>query len=188
MNLKIKTDRLILMPPTLADAQKITELVGDQDVSCNLGRVPFPYTEDDAKFWIEKVSEDIQTETEFAFGVYVPGIGLIGSCGVTRRGAYWEIGYWFGKPYWEQGFATEAAEAVLDWARREIPAKGFVSGHIAENVSSGRVLKKIGFHAVGEKMMYAKARGERVRAVRYCLDAPPEAALTNDHHHGDSHD
>ena len=184
MNLKIKTDRLILMPPTLADVQRIVELVGDPDVSWMLGRVPYPYSEGDAKWWIDKVAADIKSGAEYAFGVYVPGIGLIGSCGVVKRGRHWEIGYWFGRPYWEQGFATESGRAVLEWAREEIPADGFISGHIKDNAASGRVLRKLGFKAVGEKVMFAKARNEHVLAVRYALNAPAAAALAPESHEG----
>ena len=94
-----------------------------------------------------------------------------------RRNDCWEIGYWLGKPYWEQGFASEAGAAVLDWARREIPADAFISGHVFDNASSGRVLKKLGFKKVGENRMYVLARDTEVRAVRYALNAPAEAAL-----------
>ena len=187
MNLKIKTERLILMPPTLADVQRITKLVGDRDVAWMLGRVPFPYTKEDAKWWVNKAAEDIREGSEYAFGVYLVGDGLIGSCGLTKHGPYWEIGYWFGRPYWEQGFATEAGHAVLNWARTEIPAEGFISGHIKDNASSGRVLRKLGFEPVGEKMMYVRARDERVLAVRYTLNAPAEASLAPDDH-GEGHD
>lgn len=187
MNLKIKTDRLILMPPTLGDVQRIAQLVGDKDVSWMLGRVPHPYSEEDARWWVNKTADDIEAGTEYAFGVYLPGVGLIGSCGLIRRGNVWEIGYWFGKPYWEQGFATEAGLAVLDWAREEMLADAFIAGHIRDNASSGRVLRKLGFQEVGEKMMYAAARGERVPALRFALNASAEAALAPDSH-GDCHD
>ena len=136
---------------------------------------------------MNKVADDAKNGIEYAFGAYLPGNGLIGSCGVVKRGAFWEIGYWIGKPYWEQGFATEAGRAVLAWAREEFPANGFISGHIKDNAASGRVLRKLGFDVVGEKLMYAKARDMRVPAVRYVLNAPAEAALAPDGH-GDGHD
>lgn len=177
MNFKIKSERLILMPPTLGDVARIVSLVGEQDVAWMLGRVPFPYTIKDAKSWVQKVADDAQSGEEFAFGIYLSGVGLIGSCGLMKRKNCWEIGYWIGKPYWEQGFATEAGRALLDWAEREIPTDSFISGHIYDNASSGRVLKKLGFEVVGENRMYVLARDSEVRAVRYALNAPAEAAL-----------
>ena len=187
MRLNIKTERLRIMPPILGDVPRIVKLVGDKDVSWMLGRVPHPYNEDDAAEWVNRAACDIDARTEFAFGVYLPGDGLIGSCGVVKRHDFWEIGYWYGRPYWEQGFATEAGRAVLEWARIEIGVSGFISGHIRDNAASGRVLRKLGFNPVGEKMMFAKARGERVPAIRYTLNAPAEAALLSDLS-GGSHD
>ena len=182
MDLVIETERLQLRPPSMQDAEQIVELVGDKDVSWMLARVPHPYSIDDAHQWIDKIASDIDLGTEYAFCLFLPGDKLIGSCGLTQRGAYWEIGYWLGKRYWEQGFATEAGHAVLDWGREHLAAKGFLSGHIIENAASGRVLQKLGFERVGEKMMYVTARDERVRAIRYALDAPAEAALAPDAH------
>ena len=76
---------------------------------------------------------------------------------------------------------------MLEWARIEIDAHSFISGHIIDNAASGRVLRKLGFEPVGEKMMYAKARDERVLAKRYALNAPAEAALAPGDH-GDGYD
>ena len=182
MRLHIQTQRLKLKPPSLEDVPKIAHLAGDKDVSWMLARVPHPYSDEDAIWWVNKIAGDIETGQEFAFGVYLPGDGLIGSCGVVKRGAYWEIGYWLGKPYWEQGFATEAGRAVLEWARIELDAERFISGHIRDNAASGRVLRKLGFKPVGEKLMFAAARNARVPTVRYALNAPAEAALAPDAH------
>jgi len=176
------------MPPTLADVQRIVQLVGDKDVSWMLARVPYPYTEGDAKWWVGKVAEDIAAQREYAFGVYLPGDGLIGSCGLLKSGDYWEIGYWFGRPYWEQGFATEAGRAVLDWARSELVVDGFLSGHAADNAASGRVLRKLGFEQVGEIQMFNMARNALGPTTRYVLNAPPEAAMQGHDTAGAGHD
>ena len=126
MRLNIKTERLNIMPPILGDVPRIAKLVGDKDVSWMLGRVPHPYNDDDATWWVNKTADDIEAGKEYAFGVYLPGDGLIGSCGVIKRGPAWEIGYWYGRAYWEQGFATEAGQAVLEWARIELDAHSFI--------------------------------------------------------------
>jgi len=183
MTIEIKTDRLILRPPVMEDAPRIVELLNVAEVALQLGRVPFPYGLDDAHWWIDKAATDHASDAEYAFGVYLPGEGLIGSCGLMRAGAYWEIGYWFGQAYWGKGYATEAGRAVLDWARGK-GIDGFVSGHIADNPASGTVLKKLGFEPVGETVMYARGRDARVPAIRYVLNAPADAALAPDDHGG----
>lgn len=182
MDLLIKTERLRLSPPTRSDAERITKLLAEKEVTWMLGRAPYPYALRDAETWVARVTEDIQQGNEYAFGLYLNGSGLIGSCGLTKAGPYWEIGYWVGKPYWEQGFATEAGIAVLQWARDELSATGFLSGHIADNASSGHVLRKLGFECVGEKMMYVRSRDCQVLAKRFVLNAPPEASLAVELH------
>ena len=107
--------------------------------------------------------------------------GLIGSCGLVVRGRVWELGFWCGKPWWGQGFVTEAAEALLAWARDEHDQDAFIAGHIADNLGSGRVLEKLGFSPVGEKKMYVRALDRDVVAVRYALNATTDEALLNGH-------
>lgn len=75
---------------------------------------------------------------------------LIGAIGLEihpkhRRA---EVGYWIGKDYWGQGFATEALKVVL--------AYGFSRGinriwaeHFANNPASGRVMQKAGMKHEG---------------------------------------
>ncbi len=181
MNLSIETERLRLVPPARDDVERIAELLGEKDVVWMLARAPYPYSVKDAEAWVQKVANEIQRGDQYAFGIYLNCSGLIGSCGLRKSGRYWEIGYWIGKPYWEQGFATEAGQAVIKWARTHLSASGFLSGHIEENASSGRVLRKLGFERVGEKMMYVTARDQNVRAVRFVLDAPAEASMAVEH-------
>jgi RimJ/RimL family protein N-acetyltransferase len=89
----------------------------------------------------------------------------------------WEIGYWIGKPYWGQGYVTEAAAGLLAWAQHEMGVTRFVSGHIFDNPASGKVLTKLGFTYAGDIEMYVKGRDCSVVSPRYILNAPIEVAL-----------
>ena len=71
------------------------------------------------------------------------------------------MGYWIGRPYWGQGYATEAATAALAWAGAGWGKRLVVSGHFADNPASGRVLEKAGFLYTGVvEPRHSKARGE----------------------------
>ena len=71
------------------------------------------------------------------------------------------MGYWIGRPYWGQGYATEAAAGAVGWAGADAGASGWVvAGHFADNPASGRVLEKAGFLYTGVVApQFSKARG-----------------------------
>jgi RimJ/RimL family protein N-acetyltransferase len=57
-----------------------------------------------------------------------------------------EIGYLLNQKFWGQGYATEFAKCVLDWAMKNIDVDHFVGVTYKENIASQNVLKKIGLH------------------------------------------
>lgn len=76
-------------------------------------------------------------------------IGMILQCSVP--GPYsnaTEIGYAFGKKYWNQGYATEALQAMIDFCS-EIGIHRITCCHIIENSASGRVMQKCGMQFEG---------------------------------------
>lgn len=180
---EFETDRLLIRPPVPGDAEAVARSMSDRDVVWHLGRAPYPYQLSDAEAWINRAEQDRTKGREYAFVILYGAEGVIGSVGFNRsNGPVWEIGYWLGKPWWGQGLVTEAAQGLLEWGRRECGIESFVAGHFSDNPASGRVLKKLGFQAVGEKLMLGEARGTRALATRYVLNAPAEAALRTEPH------
>ena len=55
------------------------------------------------------------------------------------------LGYCFDEPAWGQGFATEAAGAMLQWAYDTLDLNRVQSGADTRNRASERVLEKLGF-------------------------------------------
>lgn len=78
---------------------------------------------------------------------------LAGCCGLRPHGAdarTAEFGFQFCRDAWGRGYATEAATAVIAWAR----ARGLtalVAGHHPENDASKRVLLRLGFRYTHEE-------------------------------------
>ena len=71
---------------------------------------------------------------------------FIGWCGlkyVPEDNAY-DLGYRFMKDYWGKGYATEAAQEVLHYARRHLGGARIVGKALLDNTPSIRVLEKIG--------------------------------------------
>ena len=61
-----------------------------------------------------------------------------------------EIAYGIAPSYRGQGYATEAAKALLSFALERVDVKAIRAHTRPENDASGRVLTKCGFHQVGE--------------------------------------
>jgi RimJ/RimL family protein N-acetyltransferase len=77
---------------------------------------------------------------------------LIGNCGIRRKPDNdWEadIGYELAPDCWGQGFATEAARAMVDFGFRELGLHRISSWCITDNTASARVLERLGFRQEG---------------------------------------
>ena len=77
---------------------------------------------------------------------------LIGSCGIRRKPENdWEadIGYELAPEYWGQGYATEAAQAIVEFGFRELKLHRVSSWCIADNAASARVLERVGLRLEG---------------------------------------
>jgi len=116
MSVILETGRLLLRPPRAADISHFVPLLKDFDVAKNLSRVPHPYTEDDACAFVVSAAHGWRSGEDLAFGILRKSpSAYIGICGVHPARS-WEFGYWLGKPYWGQGYATEAAGRLIAFA------------------------------------------------------------------------
>ena len=73
---------------------------------------------------------------------------LIGNCGIRcyqDDPSEAELGYELNPDHWGQGFATEAAGAMVEFALRQLGLQRLTSWCIADNTASGRVLERLGF-------------------------------------------
>jgi ribosomal-protein-alanine N-acetyltransferase len=178
----LDTARLRLRPYEATDARRLSYLAGDYDVAKMCGRIPHPYPVLIAEGWIALQAAARRRGEDYPFAVVLPRDGLIGSCGVSRKAGSanephadeWELGYWIGRPYWGLGYASEAAAAVMDWARDQLGARVFTAGHFDDNPASGAVLRKLGFARSGEAELFGLARARTSPAQRYVW---PEGAV-----------
>lgn len=144
----IRSERLFLRPGWPEEWEELLALIDDEAVVRNLAHAPWPYTADAAKTFARCQHEQLLPH----FVVTLPGAEgtrLIGSVGLGRDGDRVELGYWIGRPYWGNGYATEAAQALLPLARA-LGHRKLVASHFADNPASARVLHKLGFLATGE--------------------------------------
>lgn len=160
----IRSERLFLRPAWPEDRAEIFAGIADEGVVRNLAQVPWPYTPESAR----EFAELPQDRRYPHFMITLPtgeGSRLIGCVGLARQSQDAELGYWIARDYWNRGFATEAARALLMLART-LGHSRVVSSHFIDNPASGRVLRKIGFCPTGEvRPRFCCARGEDTPAV-----------------------
>lgn len=156
---EIETERLRLRRLRMADAPRIAHFCDDPGVGRNLAMTPLPYLPVAAEGWIMIQAARAPLATDFVFAVELAGEGLVGCIGAHGRGdAGFEIGYWYGRPFWGRGFASEALGGFLSEARKLGP---LAAGHFVDNPASGRVLEKNGFAYTGEvEALFSMGRGE----------------------------
>lgn len=169
--IEIETPRLRLRSLRMSDAQRVAQFCGDADVARMILRAPLPYLSVAAEGWIMTLNARKPLGHDFVFAADLEGEGLIGVIGAHRlsEDAY-EVGYWYGRPFWGQGFASEALNAFVGEAKT---LGALQAGHFVDNPASGRVLQKAGFAYTGETaQLFSLARGESVatKRMRY---APP---------------
>ncbi len=147
----LETRRLRLRAPEPRDLKAITQMIGDYDVSKMLTRAPHPYTYADAEEFLGKAMAH-DPARERVFLVELEDQGPIGMMGFHPHedAPFTEFGYWIVKPYWGRGFATEAAQAALNWAARSWGRRALRASHFTDNPASGAVLSKSGFLYTGE--------------------------------------
>ena len=171
----LETERLVLRAPQLEDAKAIAKLANDRRIAENTARIPHPYSVADAKEYIVWANE---TRRESAFIVTLDDDVVIGACGVgLDENENPEIGYWIGARYWGQGFATEAAHAVIDYAFERFDFKALHSAARVTNPASRRVLEKCGFQWTGAGLGRSRALNSSVPIDRFRLDRGLWASL-----------
>jgi ribosomal-protein-alanine N-acetyltransferase len=151
------TPRLYLRGPVEADAESIIAIAGDWEVARRLARVPHPYTPEHFRFFMNSV---VPNEPTWAI-VRRQTDELIGVIGLAPNddGLSGEVGYYIARPFWGQGFATEAAQAIIRVGFDVCRYVKLTSGYHADNPASGRVLEKLGFKSCGRSARPCLADG-----------------------------
>ena len=151
----IRTPRLTLRALRPDDRVAIADGIGNYDVSRWLSVVPYPYDLAEAdKYLAATIAENKQSWAICDAG------GLIGGCGIDNG-----YGYWLARSAWNQGYATEAGDAVLDHVFRELGAAVLDTRVFDGNDKSRRVLDKLGFLPTGRTRIKARALSQSVDAT-----------------------
>ena len=143
----LHTERLILRPFTPKDAAEVHRIVSDREIAANTMHIPHPYPDGMAAEWIDRARSRWETGESAVFAATERGAGrIVCATGLEiepphKRG---ELGYWVAREFWNCGYASEAARAVVAFGFRELGLNRVSAHHYSRNPASGRVMQKIG--------------------------------------------
>lgn len=150
--MQLESSRLLLRPFTEHDTETLVTLANNYRIAKTTLELPYPYTEEDARWWIGHHPGWIEEGSRFPFAVTKKDEGeLMGNITVRiqpehRRG---ELGYWLGADYWGNGYMSEAAALVRDFSFGTLKANRLTAPVMSKNQASAGVVKRIGMHYEG---------------------------------------
>ena len=153
---------------TPADKPALMALCNAVDRTFLSDRLPYPYDEADADWWLGMVAENDGKEGVWR-AIVVDG-QIVGSISVERMADeernVGSIGYMILTPWWSKGLGTEAVRQMCGIAFRELALERIIGEVFPENLASARVLEKNGFRLeetkVGAVVKDGKAMDVRV--------------------------
>lgn len=167
----LSTKRLTLRAPHQRDFKAIVKYANNPKVAKNLGQMPHPYTQDDAAHWAETLAQPSNKRQTFAITDRFED-NFLGGCGYrpceldTDRVV---VGYWLGEPFWGNGIAAEASQAIIDYAFKNEEISAVAATARSSNHQSKRVLEKCGFQFTHSGMAMSLAVNGMVAIDHYRL-------------------
>lgn len=142
---------IFLLFPLESDIPNIVTALQDREIYENTVMIPYPYTEEDGKKFIEFCDEkrkDFGRTMEW--GIHKNKQGLIGMIGFHGRSKdnpeVEEVGYWLAKPYWNQGIMTKVLKKITEFGFEKYGFKRLEMPIFSFNKASIRVAEKCGYH------------------------------------------
>jgi ribosomal-protein-alanine N-acetyltransferase len=151
MNYNLETKRLILKQPEITDVATLFDLMSSYVDTTYLSWEPHNSIETTENL-VANLIEAQKQDKGYHWCIYHENtiVGIVSLIDVKRQLRTWvlnraELSYWIAKPLTGNGFATEAAQAVLDFGFNQLSFHKIIIAHTLENIESQRICQKLGF-------------------------------------------
>lgn len=144
----VETERLFLRQFSIADAPFVLRLLNEPSFLRYIGDKKVRNLKDAEQYLL---NGPMASYEQNGFGLYLVELREsrtpIGMCGLLKRKelADVDIGFAFLPEFWKQGFAFEAAKAVMDYSQQQLKLKRVVAITNPDNESSIKLLERMGF-------------------------------------------
>ena len=136
---------------TQENKHELIRICNEVDRSYLSNRLPYPYTEESADWWLGMVSE--HDGKDGVFRAIAADGKIVGNISVEQKSDVYckdgEIGYLLLTDFWSKGIATEAVRQICAEAFSELDIIRITGLVYAANIASARVLEKNGFAREG---------------------------------------
>ena len=156
MNLTFQTNRLILRPLEISDAQAMFDMNKNPEVHKYLWQTPEKNIGESIKV-IKYVQEQYKENKIGRFATILKETNeFIGWTGIkfvndqTENGNtnFYDYGYRLDEKFWNKGYATEASIAWLDYGFNQMKIEKMNAYTHFENGASNHILQKVGFNFI----------------------------------------
>ncbi len=147
----LQTERLRFHPWQAEDLPLLLELHGDSEVQRFLEAGEPVWDEAVLKSKFERFRADYAENGWTKFKLLDAQGRFLGRAGFGRddETGSLELGYSLMRPFWGQGYATEAATSLLGWIYGAAPVDHVIGFAVADHKASRRVLEKVGMRFTG---------------------------------------
>ena len=165
MKIEIYTDNLIIKKPSQEHLNSLIKELNNWKISQWLVNVPYPYTINDAQYWLKKTKED-----DYSFNIFLKK-KLIGGISITNKenNTKPELGYWIGEDFWGKRYAQEACTNLIQNFFSNTSHNVIYASHMKDNIKSKKILTNLGFKFVSNGKKFSVSRNEIVDDLDYQL-------------------
>jgi [ribosomal protein S5]-alanine N-acetyltransferase len=155
------------------DAPELQRLAGAREIADTTLAIPHPYELDHARAWISQQRREAARGRAINFAIRLRTSGaLIGSVGlrdIDPEHLQAELGFWIGREWWGNGYAREAAAAVLAFGFDALGLNRICAHHMNRNPAAGRVLQAVGMQREGLLRQRVRKWGAYEDVVLYAI-------------------
>jgi [ribosomal protein S5]-alanine N-acetyltransferase len=155
------------------DAPELQRLAGVREIADTTLAIPHPYELDHARAWIAQQRREAARGRAINFAIRLRTSGaLIGSVGlrdIDPEHLQAELGFWIGREWWGNGYAREAAAAVIAFGFEGVGLNRIYAHHMDRNPAAGRVLQAAGMQREGLLRQRVRKWGAYEDVVLYAI-------------------
>lgn len=148
----LDTERLLLRPLALADADALFAIFSDPAVMRYWNTAPWPSIETSARFIAERC-EEMERQAALTLGICLKAGGpLIGKCmlfAIDKASRRAEIGFGIGRSHWGKGYIAEAGNALIAHGFERLGLRRIEAEIDPDNSASAQALERLGFTREG---------------------------------------